>query len=827
MRRLHHDRIGHAIVGAEEVGRRDLRTSRQIDDHAVGDIARGQAEILRARAVDIDIESRIVRRLLNARVGDTGNETNAPQQIVGIFEIGFAVGPTHLQIDRRRCTEIQNLADDIGRQERKRDAGEFARQLLAQLTHILRCRAMAFAQLDLDVAVLRTDHAGVVVGHVDAADRHADVVGQRIEFIRRNDLADRPLHVGEMVRRLLDTGTDLLPRMDQDLAGIDRGKEVAAEERHQQERQGNAGEESGDEDRTMAQRQREDATIAGAETLEPRLEAALEPDQWIARRRWRTVMMFVPLQQILRHRRHQRARQDERPDHGEHHRQRHRHEQEPRDARQEEHRHEHDADAQQRDEGRRHDLPRAVEDGGFDLLALLQMPVDVFDRHRRVVDQDADRQRQTAQRHDVQRLANQRQHDDSAEHGERDRDCDDQRRAPAAEEQEDHHAGQKRRDHALECHTGDGAAHEDRLIAEQPDLQVIRQGVANFSDLLLDAVDDVERRHRPGLQHHHEHRATAIDVDNVGLRRIAVAHLSDVADVDGGAICHLDRQIAELVDLQRRVVELNVVFELADLLRADRRDQILRRQCTGDILRGKAPRLQRRRIKIDLDLALLAAERPRDRRPRYGDQRRAQLVGGDVEQVLLGQPLAGQRQLDDRHRRGAVVEDQRRRRTRRQLLDHGLRDGGDLRIRGADIDVGLEENLDNADAVIGIGDDMLDVVDGGGQRALERRGDAPRHLVRWQAGVGPDHADHRDADVRENVRRCPQCGERPNDEQQQREHHERIRAGQRDPDKRYHRQVCSSSIRPHEPVQCNAAKALPDLMETRSLKLPVRAITFC
>ena len=44
---------------------------------------------------------------------------------------------------------------------------------------------------------------------------------------------------------------------------------------------------------------------------------------------------------------------------------------------------------------------RAVENGGLDLFALLQVPVDVLDRHRRIVDQDADRQRQAAERHEL------------------------------------------------------------------------------------------------------------------------------------------------------------------------------------------------------------------------------------------------------------------------------------------------------------------------------------------------------------------------------------------------------------------------------------------
>ncbi len=64
---------------------------------------------------------------------------------------------------------------------------------------------------------------------------------------------------------------------------------------------------------------------------------------------------------------------------------------------QEEHRHEHDADTQQRHEGRRHDLCwRRRMNRLLDLLALLQMVIDVLDGHGGVVDEDADRQRQPA-----------------------------------------------------------------------------------------------------------------------------------------------------------------------------------------------------------------------------------------------------------------------------------------------------------------------------------------------------------------------------------------------------------------------------------------------
>ena len=110
---------------------------------------------------------------------------------------------------------------------------------------------------------------------------------------------------------------------------------------------------------------------------------------------------------------------------------------------------------------------------------------------------------------------------------------------------------------------------------------------------------------------------------DVGLRRVAVAHVRDVAQVDHRAVDGLDRQVAEVVDRRTAIVELDGVFEAADLLRADRRDQVLRGQRVGDILAGQAARLHGGRVEVDLDLALLAAEREGDRRARHGDQRRA------------------------------------------------------------------------------------------------------------------------------------------------------------------------------------------------------------
>ena len=134
LRRLHHDRIGHAVVGIEPIGRRDLAAAGEIDHQAVGHVALGDADILGARAVDIDVEAGAAERLLDARVDQTRNMPQPAQQFLRIGVIRRQIGPADLQVDRRGRAEIQDLADDVGRQERERHSREARRQLLAQVS---------------------------------------------------------------------------------------------------------------------------------------------------------------------------------------------------------------------------------------------------------------------------------------------------------------------------------------------------------------------------------------------------------------------------------------------------------------------------------------------------------------------------------------------------------------------------------------------------------------------------------------------------------------------------------------------------------------------
>ena len=150
----------------------------------------------------------------------------------------------------------------------------------------------------------------------------------------------------------------------------------------------------------------EPSLIALAETLKAMLELYLHRTSGLRLdSRKMSGFFFMPAQQILRHGRHQGSRKQVRSQHGEHHRFRQRHKQIPRHAGEEKHRHEHDADRQRGNERRNRNLLRAIQNGVLDFLSLSDVAVDVLDLDRGVVDQNADRQRQSAQRHDVDRLA--------------------------------------------------------------------------------------------------------------------------------------------------------------------------------------------------------------------------------------------------------------------------------------------------------------------------------------------------------------------------------------------------------------------------------------
>ena len=93
---LQGNRIGDAVLLIQPVSGSNLAGAREVDHQAVGHIGGGDARILRARAVDVDIERRLQRGLLNARIRHAGDMAYLRQQFIRVGKIRTEVVAANL-----------------------------------------------------------------------------------------------------------------------------------------------------------------------------------------------------------------------------------------------------------------------------------------------------------------------------------------------------------------------------------------------------------------------------------------------------------------------------------------------------------------------------------------------------------------------------------------------------------------------------------------------------------------------------------------------------------------------------------------------------------
>ncbi len=124
------------------------------------------------------------------------------------------------------------------------------------------------------------------------------------------------------------------------------------------------------------------------------------------------------------------------------------------------------------------------------------------------------------------------------------------------------------------------------------------------------------------------------------------------------------------------------------------------------------------------------------------------------------------RQLQNGHARRRVSDDQGGRRARRQLPQLGLRNRGHLRDGLLDLRVRLKENLHHRNPVQRLRLDMLDVVDGGRERAFGHENDAVGHVLGVESVIIPDDAHDRNVDVGKDIGWRTDNGERTQNQKQ-------------------------------------------------------------
>ena len=379
--------------------------------------------------------------------------------------------------------------------------------------------------------------------------------------------------------------------------------------------------------------------------------------------------------------------------------------------------------------------------------------VGVLDCHSRIVDQDADRQRKTAERHGVQGFAEKKQNSERRQDRQRDRDHHDQRRAPGTEEDQDHQCGEACRDSAFAQYAVHRICDEYRLVEQLVDLEAGRRGGAGRLQGFLHAIDDRQRRGIAVLDHTEQNRAVAIFAHDVLLHQRAVTDLRHVFQKDGGAVGELDRHHVQIVDRRRGRVGSHGILGVSDLRRSGRQRQVLRIDRIHDVERRQSPGQKLVRVDIHHDLTILAAGRRRQCDAGNRRQLLPDAVNAEIVELLLVQAVRIEAELQHGNARRIELHDNRRLDAGRHQRANRIRRGHDLRDSEVEIHVRLEVELLDRQTIEGLHFHVLDAVDVGADGILAVGADALFHFRRGEAGVLPDNRHHGNADFRENIRR--------------------------------------------------------------------------
>ena len=409
---------------------------------------------------------------------------------------------------------------------------------------------MICAKRDQDFRIGVAHGLAVAIGQIDAAGRQADVVQNSAELRSRDYSSNDVFGAACDARGFLDARAGLRPKMKTELAGIHGGKEVLTQPGDKQQAGQAKSKQARGEQFAVIEAELQEAGIAAAKRFESALKGMMDPREHAS-----PVILFrmlVPggffLHQVHHQRRHKRSREEVRSEQSEDDRFGQRHEEITRDSGQEKHRHEHDADRQRGHQRRDRDLLRAIENRLVQLLFHRHLPLDVFDGDGRVIHEDANSERKSTERHDVDRLSERAQDQQRRKNRERNRDGDDEGASPAPQEHENHQRRKNSSDPCFADHSRKRRAHEQRLIEQRLDGELRRQRRLNFGNHVVDRRHDGERRSAAGFLHREQNAPLSVLAHDILLNRVSVTHVRDILNVERGSVHHLHRNVIQRFD---------------------------------------------------------------------------------------------------------------------------------------------------------------------------------------------------------------------------------------------------------------------------------------
>ena len=286
--------------------------------------------------------------------------------------------------------------------------------------------------------------------------------------------------------------------------------------------------------------------------------------------------------------------------------------------------------------------------------------MDILNRYSRLVDQNADRQRQPTKRHQIDRLAGQPQSDDRTADRQRDIQHHHQSAPPIAKEHQDHQADQDRSDGSLAHDAADGSGHERRLIEFKSHIDpfsVGTQSILHSRNRTLDLLDDTQGRSVGTFIRQNINRPSSVD-QRVSSRRVGrVADRSDIPDIDRMVTC-ANRNRRKLLRILDHRVDRHDRIQIADGNIARGTQCVAPRQGRDNLLRGHAIGLQFLRIDRDDNRAGRSTKR---RWSRDAWQVREHRTDSEKRQILNLRNAARvtrKDQITDRHTTGIESHDE-------------------------------------------------------------------------------------------------------------------------------------------------------------------------
>src|SRR5207253_1045802 len=267
--------------------------------------------------------------------------------------------------------------------------------------------------------------------------RQADINEDRDQLVFWDGFTDDAVYpVGE-ARGFLDAQTSASAHVQANLSGIDLRKEIAAQNADEQNGENAKCQETRGEEHWRMKCDTQGPPVPFAKFLKTPLKALLiaAEEAHLFSGVFRGLIFVFRAQEIHGQGRHDGARPHIGGQHGEAYGLGQGNEQELSHAGKEKHRNKDDTNAERGNKSGYGNLLRAVKDRLDRFLAHGQVAVDVFDFNGGVIDEDTDSEREAAQGHDIDGLAEGAETEDADENGQRNRDGNDQSAFPVSEEQ--------------------------------------------------------------------------------------------------------------------------------------------------------------------------------------------------------------------------------------------------------------------------------------------------------------------------------------------------------------------------------------------------------